>query len=152
MTRTVYRSWIQTVILSICMCTFLLIGVAMFTSGWAEIHDDPASIALYGVITLGALWGLYLALRMGVMLDDRGIHYRAFGRGSFLPWERVTGVSCEVYDARAGLSLYAPVVQVVSETEGGQVEATPLAALGSYSQATAQRRTELIAARLGREP
>jgi hypothetical protein len=145
MRRRVYRSWAWTVIGAIGMGLFVLIGVSGFTVGDVS---DPFSVVLCSVCALGGLIGLYLALRMGIVIDQAGIRHRAFGRGSFLPWEQVISVSCDAYDERLGRALYAPIVQVAQPQQGSESGYVSLAALGSYRRAVADRRTKLIAAYL----
>jgi hypothetical protein len=38
---------------------------------------------------------LWLALRMGVVVDQRGVRLRQIGRGRFIPWAGITGIRCQ---------------------------------------------------------
>ncbi|MFJ8578133.1 PH domain-containing protein [Micromonospora sp. NPDC093277] len=146
MTRRVYRVWFQTIVLTAAMAVFLLISVSMFTVGDEWSRSDPFSLVLYSVIGVGSLFGIWLALRMGVVVDERGIRIRNFGRGRFIRWQDVAALSCEVYDVRLGFPLYAPVVRMAVPSEPSDAASVPLAALGSYRSRVAQRRTGALAA------
>jgi hypothetical protein len=146
MARRVYRAWLQTIALTAVMATFLLISVSMFTVADEWSRSDPFSLVLYSVIGVGSLIGIWLALRMGVVVDEHGIRIRNFGRGRFIRWTDVAALSCEVHDYRFGFPLYAPVVRTAMPSESPDDASVPLTALGSYRSRVAQRRTGALAA------
>ena len=141
-----YRAWFQTIVLTAAMAVFLLISVSMFTVGDEWSGNDPFSIVLYSVIGVGSLFGIWLALRMGAVVDEHGIRIRNFGRGRFIRWQDVAALSCEEYDVRLGFPLYAPVARMAVPSEPSDAASIPLTALGSYRSRVAQRRTVALAA------
>lgn len=152
MKRRAYRAWVQTVVLTAAMAVFLLVSVAVFVADDSGARSNPFSVALYLVIGAGSLTGIWLALRMGAVVDAHGIRIRGFGRGMVIPWQEVAGVSCEVHDVRFGFPLYAPVVQMVARSGPPDVDCVPLTALASYRSTVAQRRTAALAAHVRSQP
>lgn len=137
--RATYRPWVQRVVLVVVMAVLLLISVSGFTVGDIIARRDWFAIILYGLTAAASVPGIWLAARLGVVVDERGIHLHNFGRGRFIPWSQVSDVSCVVYDRRAGLPLFAPAVQI-----NGEDAPVVLSALGSYREDDAERRTEAI--------
>jgi hypothetical protein len=126
------------------MALFLLLSVSAFVGDeWSK--SDPASVALYSIIGIGSTFGILRALRLGAVVDDRGIHLRNLGRGKFIAWRDVASIHCEIYDTRLGFPLYAPVVRLATPADPDD-DAVALTALGSYRSVVAQRRADALAA------
>jgi hypothetical protein len=148
--RRVYRAWFQTIVLTAVMATFLLLSVAAFTSSDPSMRD-PFGIVLYSVIGVGSLFGIWLAFRMGAVVDSHGIHIRSFGRGRFIPWRDVAALSCEASRDTLGFRLYAPALRLAapSDPEDRVLLVTELA---SYRSMSVQRRIDALLAFVPSQP
>ena len=72
------------------MLVFLLIAALILLD-----YHDVFSIVV-GVATAAfSVVVLWLALRMGVVVDQRGVRLRQIGRGRFIPWAGITGIRCQ---------------------------------------------------------
>ena len=105
MKRRIYRDWWQVVYLSASFGVFLLISVSYFTVGNPGRHYFR--LAPYSVVGAGAILLLWRTARLGVAVNDRGVEVPALGRGTLMPWSDVDGVTCDQYDLRLDLPLYA---------------------------------------------
>lgn len=160
MSRHVYRSWLQSTLLTIVMATFLLISILAYTIGGIVAQREWFGLILYPIIGVSSIVGIWLAVRIGVVIDEQGIRLRNFGRGRRLPWDAIDHVDCGACDNRLMFILYAPVAVLVPEksrqpslfgvpTSSTRVaERIPLTVLGSYVEATAQLRAEQLVADL----
>jgi hypothetical protein len=137
-----YRAWGQTILLVLVTATFLLIAVLALTIGDDFTRSDPFSIVLYSVIGVGAVLGLWLAVRMGVVVNQQGIRLRAFGRGQFVRWSTIKAIACEPRADRFGFVRHTPVVYVAAHNT--EPEPVHLDAMGSYNEIRAQRRTKTL--------
>jgi hypothetical protein len=151
-----YRSWAQSIFLTIIMGVWLLVSISSFTNGDIVAERDWLSLIFYPITGVLSILGIRLAIRSGVVIDDEGIHLRTFGRGRHLLWDAIDTIEFGAYDQRLMFTLYAPIVVLVPEKSRQRslfgvpmspkpvAELIPLTSLGSYVQATAQRRTDQL--------
>jgi len=152
MSRRVYRSTVQAALLTIGMLAFLLIAIASFIDGDMVAKRDWFGLILYPIIGVASIIGIWLAVRLGVVVDHEGLQLRGFGRGRRIPWAAVDSIQCRAYTDR----LFAPVIALTIDYSTQRkflglpmsttktAERVTLTALGSYRRATAQRRTDQL--------
>jgi hypothetical protein len=120
-----HRSWPAT-------CAALgAVGAAAAVIAAAGARD---SLTGYAVLALSVAAGLWLALRLGVLVDEGGLRIRRFGPARAVPWTAVDDIDCDVVAVHGLLGFYAPVLisgpdQIVVRT------------LGSYRREIADQRT-----------
>lgn len=138
MSRIVIRPRIQIPVLVLIFAVWTLVGVTYFTSGDGVAERDWFGIALGCLLVTSGMAGIWRALRLGVVVGGEGVRVRGFdSRDQFTPWSSIQSVDCMQVDVRGGLPLYAPVLRL-----GGDADAMPLSALGSYSRQDAERKVE----------
>lgn len=103
------------------------------------MQTEPSSRQWFGII-LGCVClvmgpvGLWRALRLGVVIDGRGVRVRRFdSRDRVVSWDRAQSVECASVDARANLPIYAPVIHLAYDAGN-----LPIRALGSYRRQDAE--------------
>ncbi|WP_116072497.1 YdbT family protein [Asanoa ferruginea] len=138
------RPRIQIAILVICFAVFLLIGTTYFNAD-VIAKRDWFGIILGVTIVPASLWGIWRALGLGIRIDDNGIRIRSQidSRQRFIPWSQVESVECAAVDARAGITIHAPVLHFRDGTAP-----LPITGIGSYSIKAAEATTERLRALL----
>jgi Bacterial PH domain len=141
------------------MLGMLLIAVASPYAGDIIAKREWFGLILYPLIGIYSIVGIWLAVRMGVAVDEQGLTLRTFGRSRRIPWYAIDGIECDAYDARLVFSLYAPIITLAPEHSRQPssfglpkpttkvAERIPLGAVGSYRRATAERRTDELVER-----
>ena len=140
MKRVVVRPRVQVPVLVVLMTGWTLVGVTYFTNDDVVARRDWFGIAL-GIVSIAmGLTGIWRALCLGMVIDDTGLRLRHFdSRDRFIPWSDVRAVDCAQIDERAGIPLYAPVIEVADG-------AFPVTAMGSYSRRDAERKADSLRA------
>jgi hypothetical protein len=132
------------VILTICLSVFLLIAVLGLAYGGMWSNRDYPGISIYIATAVWSLIALWRTFRLGVVVDSRGLHARNLGRGETTPWPAISAITCEIYDTRLGVPVYAPVVRKVLGEANEEQDGTPVTAMGSYRKSVAEGRTQLL--------
>lgn len=126
------RPRIQITALVVIFGVFALIGVTYFTDGDVLAGRNRFGLILGCVLTLGGAIGIWRALRLGVVIDEKGVRVRNVDRrDQVTPWHGVRAIDCEPIEERAGMTIYAPILRM----DGGDI---PIPVLGSYSQPDAE--------------
>jgi hypothetical protein len=157
MPRRVYHSTVQATMLTIMMGVLLLIAVEAFVIGDVVAKREWFGLVLFPVMGVYSIIGMWLAIRLGVVVDSRGLQLRNFGRGRRIPWAAIDDIDCSACDFRLPFPLYAPIITLTVEQSkqpssfglpkpsAKVAEQVPLTALGSYRPATARARTDVLA-------
>lgn len=137
MSCIVVRPRIQIPVLVVIFTVWTLLGV---TSGDVVAERDWFGIVLGYLLVTSGMAGIWRALRLGVVIGGEGVRVRGFdSRDRVTPGSSIQSVDCMQIDVRGGLPLYAPVLRL-----GGDADAMPLLALGSYSRQDAERKVEQL--------
>ncbi|NUT34761.1 MAG: hypothetical protein HOV79_17025 [Hamadaea sp.] len=142
MQRIVIRPKIQIPLLLVVFGGFGLIGLTYFTNGDVIARRDWFGIILGVVLSAGALVGIWRTLRLGVVIDAAGVRERRLdARDLVTPWEKISSIEVRQVGVRAGMPLYAPVLQA---PDLGEIA---LHALGTYSAEDAEAKAQQLRSR-----
>ncbi|GGM69410.1 PH domain-containing protein [Dactylosporangium sucinum] len=140
MNRIVMRPRIQIPFLVLAFTLWTLLGVVYFTFGDVVAKRDWVGIVLGCLLITSGVAGIWRALRLGVVIDEKGVRVRGFdSRDQLTPWSRIQSVDCVQIDVRGGLPLFAPALLLDDDADS-----MPLPALGSYSRQDVERKAEQL--------